>query len=668
MNRDEVIKELNSLIDEIDKYNYNYYTLDEPIVSDAEYDRVYDKLRNLEKESGIILKNSPTNRVGGEILTKFVKHTHLSPLYSMDKAQDYGTIEAWYSRNLKLIEEYNSTHEEKLPEISYVVELKFDGLTINLTYEDGYLKTASTRGNGLVGEVILEQVKTIYSIPLKIDYKGLMEVQGEGLMPLKSLENYNKTHDEPLKNARNAAAGALRNLDPKVTADRNLTAYFYNVGYIEGKKFTDDIEMKNFLRKNGFKVYNINKHCKTLKEVFAEIEEIGRIRDSLEILIDGVTIKIDDMKTREVLGFTNKFPRWAIAYKFEAEEMSTKLLDVVWNVGRSSKVTPTAILEPVKIGGVTIKRATLNNYDDILRKKVKINSRVLIRRSNDVIPEILGALPTEEKTYDIEKPKFCPACGAELFQDGVHIFCPNTLSCVPQLVARLTHFASRDAMDIEGLSEKTIEKLLSELNIRDIPQIYQLRYDDIIKLEGFKEKRSNNLLDAIEKSKNRELYNFIYALGIANVGIKTARDLADNYEDFEKLRKATEEDLISIGDIGPITAHEIVEFFNDKNIKSSIDKLLSLGVKPYYEKVEKEDNFFTNKKVVLTGSLSRPRKELEEILIGIGAKIASAVSKNTDLVIVGESPGSKFTKAQDLGIKIMKEEELDELIGGENEN
>ena len=670
MNREEIIKKLNILIEKIEKLNYNYYTLDEPIASDGEYDAIYDELKNLELESGIVLQNSPTNRVGAQILDKFEKHTHIAPLYSMDKAQNYETIRAWDTRNKKLIRDYNDTHSEKLKDISYIVELKFDGLTLNLTYEDGYLKTASTRGNGFIGEKIFEQVKTIYSIPLKIDYKGVMEVQGEGLMPFKSLENYNRTHKEPLKNARNAAAGALRNLDPKVTAERNLTAYFYNIGYIENKDFKDDVEMKNFLRKNGFKVYNINKLCKNLEEVFAEIEEIGRIRDSLDILIDGVTIKVSDLETRKVLGATNKFPRWAIAYKFEAEEMSTKLLDVVWNVGRSAKVTPTAILEPVDIGGVTIRRATLNNYDDILRKKVRINSRVLIRRSNDVIPEILGTLPSEddENTIEIKRPIYCPACNAELFQDGVHIFCPNTLSCAPQLVARLVHFASRDAMDIERLSEKTIEKLLEELNLREIPEIYELKYDDIIKLEGFKEKRTNNLLQAIENSKKRELTNFIYALGIPNVGIKTSRDLANHYESFENLRNAKEEELINIGDIGPITAFEIVEFFNDDNIKSSIEKLILLGVNPYFEKKEAKENYFTDKKIVLTGSLEKPRKELEEILISYGAKISSAVSKNTDILIVGESPGSKLKKAEDLGIEILKEEDIDRLLGGEYEN
>ena len=355
-----------------------------------------------------------------------------------------------------------------------------------------------------------------------------------------------------------------------------------------------------------------------------------------------------------------------MAYKFEAEEISTKLLDVIWNVGRTAKVTPSAILEPVDIGGVTVKRATLNNYDDILRKKVKIGSRVLIRRSNDVIPEILGTLPSTEKTCDIEKPKICPYCGSHLYQDGVHIFCPNTLSCVPQLVSRLTHFASRDAMDIDGFSEKTIEKLMSTVDLKEIPDIYKLKYDDIIKIEGFKEKRTHNLLKAIGNSKNPNLENFIYALGIPNVGIKTARDLSNHFKSFNKLKNSNEEELISIGDIGEITAREIVKFFNDERINSSVDELFELGVSPKFH----EDNSrkpLLDKKVVITGTLEIPRKELEEKLISYGAKVTGSVSKNTDFVVAGENPGSKYKKAQSLGIEILNLEELKKLVGGLNE-
>lgn len=661
------IKEMEDLIKEIDKLNYHYYTLDDPLLSDAEYDKLYDRLVNLENESGTVLSYSPTTRVGGAVLSKFEKHTHLGRLYSMDKAQGDDALLVWYNRIEKFVNNYNENNINKLPEPEFIVELKFDGLTINLTYENQNLIMASTRGNGIVGEEILEQVKTIYSVPLKISYPGKIEVQGEGLMPLSELEKYNQENEEKLKNARNAAAGALRNLDPKVTKKRNLTAYFYNVGYIEEDIFKSDDEMKKFLKENNFNVSKYNYKLKKFSEIIKKIQEIGENRNKLDILIDGVTIKVNDIETRRALGYTNKFPRWAIAYKFEAEEISTTLLDVVWNVGRTAKVTPSAILEPVDIGGVTVQRATLNNYDDILRKKVRIGSRVLIRRSNDVIPEILGTLPSDNETHEIEKPKTCPYCGSHLYQDGVHIFCPNTLSCVPQLVSRLTHFASRDAMDIEGFSEKTIEKLMGTVGLKEIPDVYKLRYEDIIKIEGYKEKRTNNLLNAIENSKHPHLSNFIYALGIPNVGIKTSRDLANHFKSFDKLRNSKEDELISIGDIGSITAKEIVEFFHDERIVNSVNELFDLGINPLYEDDSNGPKPLDKKTFVLTGTLEIPRKELEEKLISLGAKVTGSVSKNTDYLVVGENPGSKYDKARDLKIEILSLEKLDNLVGGLNE-
>lgn len=652
---------MRELIALIEKFNYEYYTLDSPSISDKEYDKLYDELKKLELETGIVLENSPTLRIGDAVLEKFEKHQHLQQLYSMDKAQSYEELIAWHERNVKVAEEADRV-------LDYVVELKFDGLTINLTYENGKLVTAATRGNGKVGEVILEQVKTIKSIPINIDFNGTMEVQGEGLMPLTELIEYNKTHTDQLKNARNAAAGALRNLDPKVTSQRHLTANFYNVGYIEGKNFKYDLAMKEFLRENKFKVDSHYYYCQDMQEVISVIKEIESERDSLDILIDGVTIKVNNYELRNILGYTNKFPRWAIAYKFEAEEVITKLLDVVWNVGRTSKVTPSAILEPVDIGGVTIQRATLNNYDDIIRKGVEIGGYVLLRRSNDVIPEILGAVESDEPTKKIEKPTNCPYCGTELYQDGVHIFCPNTMSCEPQLISRLVHFSSRDAMNIEGLSEKTISQLLTELDIREIPDLYRLTKENLISLRGFKEKKVENLLNAINKSKSVQLNNFIYALGIRNVGIKSATDLANRFKSFENLKNAQYDELVNLSDIGPITAKDIVEFFSDEKINYSIQELFDLGVTPVFEEIELEESFFTNKKIVITGTLSMPRKELETILESKGAKMVSAVSKNTDIVIVGESAGSKYQKAVELNIRIIEEDELKTLLGGSYES
>lgn len=652
-------KRIDELIEIINELNYYYYTLDNPKVSDREYDQLYDELVALEEETGIIRDYSPTQRVGGPILEGFEKHTHLGRLWSLDKCQTFEELENWDKRVRRLINEYNSNHGEKLPEPTYILEYKFDGLTINLTYRDGNLVQGATRGNGLEGEAILEQLKTIKSIPMTIPFKGTMEVQGEGVMPLSALEEYNKTAAEPLKNARNAAAGALRNLDTKITAERRLKAYFYNVGYIEGRTFSSHREVLDFIKENRLPVFDYAKSFDDIRDLIEEINRLEFERQTLDVLTDGLVIKIDDIRTREVLGFTNRFPRWAMAYKFEAEETSTRLIGVEWNVGRTSKVTPTAILEPVEIGGVTVRRATLNNYDDVLRKGVKINSRVLIRRSNDVIPEILGTLEEDIETYEIEKPTHCPACHSELYQDGVHIFCPNSLSCKPQLVARLVHFASRDAMNIEGFSEKTAEKLLEELDIKDLPEIYEIQYEDLIRLEGFKDKKTRNLLNAIERSKKVSLASFIYALGIRNVGIKTATDLADHYKSLDSIKNASYEELLGVGDIGPIIAQDIVEFFHDEEILKAIDKLLAEGVTPIYESVETQESIFTDKTVVITGTIEGlSRKEIQEAVERMGGKVTGSVSKKTDFVIVGSNPGSKYNKAVELGIEIIDEERL----------
>jgi DNA ligase (NAD+) len=659
------IERMKELIEIINDLNYHYYILDNPKVSDKEYDELYDELTRLEKESGTILPNSPTQRVGGEPLEKFEKHRHIAPLWSLDKCQSIEELKNWDQRVRRLINQYNMENEKKLPSPTYTVEYKFDGLTINLTYRDGNLVQGATRGNGEVGEAILPQIKTIKSIPLTIDFKGTVEIQGEGLMPLSVLEEYNKTADEPLKNARNAAAGALRNLDPKVTAKRRLIAYFYNVGYIEGKTFDTHLEMLDFIRENRLPVSNYIKTFDNIEKLIEEIERVKKDRKELDVLTDGLVIKINDMRTREALGYTQKFPRWAVAYKFEAEEVTTKLIDVEWNVGRTGKVTPTAILEPVEIGGVTVKRATLNNWDDIQRKKVAIGLRVWVRRSNDVIPEIMGAIEdSSENPEEIQKPEICPACGSELVQEGVHIFCPNSLSCKPQLVSRLVHYASRDAMNIEGFSERTAEQLFEELGLKDIPGLYELKFEDLVKLQRFGEKKAKNLLEAIEKSKDCRLDSFIYALGIPNVGKKTATDLANTFKSLDNLKKAKYEELILIQDIGDKVANSIIEFFHDEKIISSIDKLLKEGVNPVYEKEEVFSNtIFTGKTVVVTGTIEGiSRNEVKEIVTKMGGKVTGSVSKKTDYVIVGENPGSKLAKAQELGIRIIEGEEFKELI------
>lgn len=656
---------IEMLVRELNHHGHQYYTLDNPTISDKEYDKLYNELVNLEEETGIVLPDSPTRRVGGEVLKGFEKYTHRAPLWSIDKAQNLQELFAWITRLEKTVAEYNREREDKLPPLDFVTLLKFDGLSVNLAYnKEGILEHAATRGNGEVGEEILAQVKTIRSVPLRIDYDSLIEIHGEALMTKQAFIEYNSKAQVPLKNLRNGAAGALRNLDPKETAKRKLTAYFYDIGYTEGTAFKTHVEMLEFLKEKNFPLHSYYKLCTNVEEVIKEIKDIEEKRDSLDFDIDGVVITVNDTSTRSVLGYTQKFPRWAIAYKFEAQETTTILERVEWNVGRTGKVTPSAMLEPVELGGVTVKRATLNNWDDIQRKKVKLGSRVLIRRSGDVIPEIMGTTNLEsEETKDIEKPTHCPSCGSELIQDGVHIFCENSLSCKPQMVKSIVHYASRDAMNIEGFNEKTAEQLFEELDIREIADLYDITLEDLLGLERFGDKKANNLLSAIEKSKGCSLDTFIYALGIPNVGKKTATDIARNFKSLHNIMEAKVEDLILIQDIGDIVARSVVEFFHDENIIKSIRSLLDKGVTPTNNTKEVVDNPFNGKTVVVTGSLSNfSRGDMEKLLGDIGAKVSGSVSKKTDYVIVGESPGSKFNKAVELGIKVLKEEEFLNMI------
>lgn len=661
---EDKLERMEELIKELNKYSTEYYVLDNPSISDKEYDKKYDELVLLERETGIVKPYSPTLRVGDVVLSQFEKYTHKAPLWSLGKAQSTGELREWHNRNLKFVEEYNVSHEEKLPSLKYIVTKKFDGLTINCTYdESGVLITAATRGTGVVGENITSQGKTIKSIPLKIENKSLIEVHGEAIMTKEAFEAYNKTSLVPLKNLRNGAAGALRNLNVKETAKRNLSAFFYDVGYNEGKQFDTYMEMLNFLINMGFPVDKYIKECSNMEGIEAVIEEANNIRKSLNYDIDGIVLAIDDMKTRELLGYTIKFPKWAIAFKFEAEEVTTKLLEVEWNVGRSGRVTPTAILEPVELGGVTVKRATLNNMDDIARKGVKLGSTVFVRRSNDVIPEIMGVtLNTSEVQSEIQAPVVCPYCGSELVQDGVHFFCENTLSCKPQMVKSIVHFGSREAMNIEGFSEKTAEQLFEKLDIKSIPDLYKIKKEDLLKLDKFADKKADNLLAAIEKSKNCDLSAFIYALGIPNVGKKTAKDIVKEFKSMDKIISAAYEQLILIQDIGEIVAKSILEFFKEDKIIESINELISLGIKPTFEEETIYENNFNGKTVVVTGSLTGySRTEIKDKLEALGAKVSGSVSKKTDFVLVGTDPGSKYDKALELNIKILTEEEFNEL-------
>ena len=657
---------IEELVELLNKYAYEYYSLDNPSVSDKEYDSKYDELKALEEETGYVLPYSPTQRVGDVVLQGFNKYTHKARLWSLDKAQSFDEIKDWHNRNVKFVNEMNS-RGENLPELRYVITKKFDGLTINLTYnEEGILQTAATRGNGETGEEVTAQVKTIKGIPLKTSSGDLFEVHGEAIMTVEAFDKYNATSETPLKNLRNGAAGALRNLNVKETARRGLSAFFYDVGYKEGQNFKTYEEMLNFIKQKGLPMDEYIRYATTLEEVEKYINEIKDMRFDLNYDIDGVVIAIDDIRTRELLGYTVKFPKWAIAFKFEAQEATTKLLDVEWNVGRSGRVGPTAILEPVELAGVTVKRATLNNMDDIKRKGVMIGADVFIRRSNDVIPEIMGVVESSlENATEIKVPETCPACGSHLVLDGAHYFCENTLSCKPQMVKSIVHFACRDAMNIEGFSEKTAEQLFEKLDIRSIADLYKLDYEKLLTLDKFGPKKAQNLLNAVERSKTPELYRFIYALGIPNVGVKTAKDLVNKFKSIEGLKNATFDELVSVQDVGDVVAKCVLEFFHEEKVLDTIDELLKLGVSPSFEEQVIIESSFNGKTVVVTGTLQNySRGEIKAKLESLGAKVSGSVSKKTDYVIAGEEAGSKLKKAQDLGVTVLSEEDFEKMVNG----
>ena len=648
---------IRELVDKLNEYSKAYYVLDAPKISDKEYDELYDELLRLEEQSGIILPDSPTQRVGGDPLPCFEPHTHIHRLWSLDKVRTREDLIDWGRRVERIAE------SQHLPKVKYALEYKFDGLTINLTYEGGRLMTGATRGNGIVGEDITPQIKTIRTVPLTIPFKGKMEVQGECYMKLSVLDEINKTTDEKLKNARNAAAGALRNLDPRITAKRRLDCYCYNVGYIEGKKLETQDEMLGFLRENGFTVSDYLVFCDDIETVCDEIDKAEESRPHLDFLIDGMVVKVRDFATREALGATEKFPRWAMAFKFAAEETTTTVRDITWEVGRTGKLTPRASFDPVELAGATIRHATLNNFDDIRRKRVGIGSRVFIRRSNDVIPEILSAVEGDVPERQVEKPTVCPACGAHVEHRGVHLYCTNSLSCAPQIAGRLAHYASRDAMDIDTFSEKTAALFVEELKLKSIPDLYDLGPQDYMGLQGFGERRINNLMAAIERSKDCTLGAFIFAIGIPNVGAKTAKDLARCFGTIEALRSATVEQLTEVPDVGEIVARSIVEFFADPSIATQVDRLLAHGVKPRPEEVQ-QDSPISGKTIVVTGTLEKlDRRQAEALIESLGGKAAGSVSKKTDYVLAGESAGSKLTKARELGVRVLNEQEFFELIG-----
>ena len=642
------------LVEKLNKYAYEYYVLDNPSVADKEYDVLYDELVKLEKETGVTLFNSPTKRVGGEPLKGFKKHRHINKLYSLDKCLTSEELLSFYNKIEKLADGR---------EIDYTVEYKYDGLTICLTYENGKFVRATTRGDGEEGEDVTAQVLTIKTFPLEINYKGVCEVQGEAVIRLSVLQKYNETATEILKNARNAVAGAIRNLDPKETEKRKPEILFYNVNYIDDNSLNSQTDCFEFLRNNGFKVYDFLAVAKSFNEIEKNIKIIEEMRKNIDYLTDGVVIKVNDFKLRDMLGYTEKFPRFAMAYKFEAEEVTTILKDVIWQVGRTGKLTPLGLVEPVDLCGATVKKATLNNFGDIQRKDVKIGSRVLIRRSNEVIPEILGATEHYDTSISLTKPTVCPYCNTTLIENGANIFCPN-LNCKPRVVASLANFATKECMNIDGVSEMTASQLYDEFNVRKFSDLYRLSKADLLSLEGFKDKKADNVLNALQKSKTVPLEKFIFALGIDGVGKKTAKDLVKKFNTLDSIISANYNDLIAVKDIGEVTALSIETYFNNQENINEINELISLGVMvTETTNSVNENGAFAGQKVVLTGTLQNYKSsEAQKIIESLGGEVMGSVSKLTTMVLAGEEAGSKLAKAEQLGIKIINENEFIALI------
>lgn len=647
----------------LERYNYEYYVLDNPSVSDAEYDRLMQELILLEKEHPELVNPlSPTQRVGGTVQDEFKKVTHTRMMLSLANAFNEDDLRD-FDRKIR--------ETTGLDKITYMCELKIDGLGMSLVYNKNLLY-AATRGDGSVGEDVTSNVVTIKSIPSHIDLEGDFEIRGEVFMPKKSLQTLNemrKSTGEPLfANARNAAAGSIRQLDSAVAASRKLDAFWYY--FVNAKDFNIRYhsEALNMADKLGFKTNHERRLCIGIDAVLEYIDEYSEKRPGLDYDIDGIVIKVDDMNLYDKIGYTSKTPRWAIAYKFPPEEVVTKLLDVIYTVGRTGKITPNAVLEPVRVAGSLVQRATLHNEDFILDKGLMIGDYVVLRKAGDVIPEVVR--PVTERRTGTEIPVHmitnCPVCGSPLIRKDAMHFCVNP-HCDARTIEGIIHYSSKDAMDIEGLGEKVAEQFYNQGFIRSVPEIYTLfnHRDEIIALDGWKEKSIDNLLNAIERSKGQSLERVLFGLGIKEVGEKMAKTLARKYLNIDALMAASEEELLEIGDVGPICARSLVTYFADERNIAKINELKYSGVNFNYlgQTVQAANSYFSGKTVVLTGTLSSMgRKEATELLENLGAKVTGSVSKATDVVIAGVEAGSKLDKANALGITVLDEATFLSLI------
>ena len=657
-------KRIEELISLINYHNEKYYNQDSPEIEDFEYDNLMKELIKLEEENPELKRNdSPSNRVGGKPLDKFEQVVHKIPMLSLSNAYSWEDLKDFDSR----------VREAVGADVEYVVEFKIDGLSVGLNYNNGIFESGATRGNGIVGENITKNLMTIKNIPLNIDEKGELTVRGEVYISKKDFEEINKIQeeqDQPLyANPRNLAAGSLRQLDSKLTAKRPLDIFIFNLEDINSKQFKTHSESLEYLKQLGFHVSPEFKVFKTMDEIIEYIKYWTEHREDLGFGIDGMVIKVNNLAQREQMGYTAKSPRWAIAYKFPAERKETKLLDIVVEVGRTGTITPTAVLEPIRLAGTTVSRATLHNEDYINEKDIKINDTVLVQKAGDIIPQVVEVIKEKRTGEEIEfkMPEECPVCGEPTvrLEGEAAVKCIN-ISCPAQIRRGIIHFASREAMDIDGLGESIITLLLKQDLIKDISDLYYLKKEQISVLERMGDKSATNLINAINKSKENDLWRFINGLGIKLIGTKAAKILASEFKDLDKLMNATEQELINLEEFGQTMADSVVEFFKEEKNISVIEKLKEAGVNTKLIESDDEDipKIFEKMKIVLTGTLpTLKRNDAKEMIEKRGGKATSSVSKSTSFVLAGEEAGSKLTKANDLGIKVIDEEKFLQLIG-----
>ncbi len=665
MNKEQAKERIEELRKQVEYHAKKYYDDDKPEISDFEYDMLMVELRNLEKKyPEFKSSDSLTQKVGGHVKEGFKKVTHEVPLQSLQDVFSLVEVEDY-------IEKINEKAKENdIKDTNYVVETKIDGLSAALEYKQGKFVRGATRGNGLVGEDVTENLKTIKTIPMELNEKIDITVRGEVFISKKDFEKMNQEREEDEKelfaNARNAAAGSLRQLDSKITAKRPLDIYIFNVQKIEGKEFNSHFKELEYLSKLGFNVNPVRIDCKNIEEIENAIKKIGEERENLTFGIDGAVVKVDDLKFREILGTTAKVPRWAIAYKYPPERKETILKDIVCQVGRTGVITPMAILEPVRVAGSKISKTTLHNEDFIKEKDIRIGDTVVIQKAGDVIPEIVEVKRKKRtgKEVEFEMPKVCPVCGAPAIrEEGEAAVRCTGIECPAKLYRNLVHFVSREAMNIDGLGEAIIKQLLDKGLIKNMADIYALKFEDIASLKKNGKKFAENLINSINRSKQNDLYRLITAFGIRHVGVKASKILAKRYKNMKNLMKATSEELAMIEDIGPIVADSIREFFLQDQTIDLIEKLKQAGVNMKHLEEENSDDRFNGKTFVLTGSLEKyTRNEASSIIEKFGGKTSSSVSKKTDYVLAGEDAGSKLTKAQSLGVKILTEEEFEKLI------